>query len=147
MKKLFSLVLLILISSFINSQEYKKVEAEKIMQGTEHIYYNSNKTFPTYIKFSSDISKSIDQILSEWQKNYNLSYKLLNVEKDLLGFEHYKYQQYYDTIPVEWAIFKIHVKNEKVESYSGTIWLNLQAKTNPVISKNKAIEIAIIRCV
>jgi Zn-dependent metalloprotease len=144
MKKLFSLVLLILISSFINSQEYKKVEAEKIMQGTEHIYYNSNKTFPTYIKFSSDISKSIDQILSEWQKNYNLSYKLLNVEKDLLGFEHYKYQQYYDTIPVEWAIFKIHVKNEKVESYSGTIWLNLQAKTNPVISKNKAIEIAII---
>lgn len=44
---------------------------------------------------------------------------LINSQKDFLGFEHIRYQQEYNNIPVEGAIYIAHVANGKVRSENG----------------------------
>jgi len=143
MKRTILTLLSCIIYIVIYSQEFNNGEANKIINGADRIYYNDNKTFPSYIKFNSSFGKTTDQLLSEWQKTFKINYKLLNVEKDLIGLEHYKYQQYYDTIPIEWAIFKLHVKNGKINSFSGTIWTDIHPISSPSISGDMAVKIAL----
>lgn len=69
---------------------------------------------------------------------------LLNVEKDLKGTEHVRYQQAYNNIPVEGAIYIVHVRQGKVRSENGK-WIETfpaQLATTPAITKEAALKAA-----
>ncbi len=56
------------------------------------------------------------------------AFRLINQEKDDLGFTHYRYQQLLKGVPIEGAVFLFHVKNQKLMSLNGHC-LNAQALT------------------
>lgn len=66
---------------------------------------------------------------------------LSNTDKDKLGFEHYRYQQTYNGIPVEHAVYIIHVNNNLVSSQNGK-WIKdfpSGLQTTPSLSKTSAL--------
>ena len=65
MKRTILTLLSCIIYIVIYSQEFNNGEANKIINGADRIYYNDNKTFPSYIKFNSSFGKTTDQLLSE----------------------------------------------------------------------------------
>lgn len=70
---------------------------------------------------------------------------LSNTDKDKLGFEHYRYQQTYNGIPVEHAMYIIHVNNNLVSSQNGK-WIKdfpSGLQTTPALSKTSALNKAI----
>lgn len=94
-----------------------------------------------YIKFYSSIAP--DQLLVLWEKEHHLTLKQITKENDQLGILHEKYQQYIDTLPVEWAECKLHLQENRVLSFSGLVWKNLSPLNSPNITANQAIQIAL----
>ena len=69
--------------------------------------------------------------------------KFLKYEKDNLGFTHYKYQQTLNDIPIEGAIYMVHVKNRKVKSMNGILFNALNLNSIPKLSENQALNKAL----
>ncbi len=143
MKKTVFTILLSFYFIFLYAQrEYHGAEANKIIQGAEIVYFSPyNQTYPTFVKFYTPISKDvfINKLRTELKSNINF----ISSEKDPTGYEHLTYQQYIDTIPIEWAIVKLHVKNNKVLSVSGNVWKDVNIRKSLQITPNKAIDIAL----
>ncbi len=108
------LLLFYIQSSYLFAQkEFNGKEANKIIPGSEIVYFSKqNQSFPTYIKFVNLLDKEI--LLNKLQEQYEIKLKFISKEEDQLGIVHYKYQQFIDTIPVEWAISSFHTKNNKI---------------------------------
>ena len=68
---------------------------------------------------------------------------LIGKETDQLGFEHYRYQQTYKSIPIREAVFLIHVRNGKIESYNGTIYPTPTIQNSYNMDESKALTQAI----
>lgn len=70
--------------------------------------------------------------------------KLNHSEKDMLGMEHYRYQQIVNGIPVEHAVYVVHVNAGLVSSQNGSWVKDFPAglKTAPAISKAAALKSA-----
>ena len=70
---------------------------------------------------------------------------LLNVQKDELGFEHYRYQQTYKGIPIENAIIVVHVKDGKVLFENGKLIKTFPEKLSaqPLVNSQMAIKSAL----
>lgn len=58
---------------------------------------------------------------------------------DKIGMTHDKYQQYYNEIPVEFGIYKVHSKNQKLSSINGEFYPINEIDTTPLILASEAI--------
>lgn len=61
---------------------------------------------------------------------------------DKIGILHETFQQYYNTIPVEFGIYKMHLKNGILSAINGDYFPTKEINIIPAISKNTAISIA-----
>ncbi|MBL0057472.1 MAG: M4 family metallopeptidase [Chitinophagaceae bacterium] len=71
--------------------------------------------------------------------------KVKQVEQDARGFEHYRYQQFLNGIPIENASLVVHVKNGKISSQNGK-WIkdfpgNLSARAS--VTESSALALAL----
>ena len=130
MKKLLILCLLSTGILFLNAQD--------IVQGQPGMY-------PELMKFNTDapaFTKGKVMIADAAGKLMSSNNALLNTtEKDALGFQHYRYQQTLSGIPVENAVYVMHVNGGKVISQNGK-WVKdfptgLQA--SPSLNKTAAL--------
>jgi len=143
MKVIVFIYCIVLWSYSFAQKEYYGKDANKIISGAKIVYFSKqNSVFPTYVKLNNDVQKEL--LLNKIQKEYNIKLKLISKEKDQLGFLHYKYQQLIDTISIEWAIFSLHTKDDKVQSYSGTIWPDLNPIETDILSSEQALNIALL---
>lgn len=139
---LLLVVFLFFVYGFYGQKEYYGSDANRIIKGANVVYFsNQNSSFPSFIKYNH--SFSTEQLLVSWKKEYHLSFKQIAKETDELGIVHEKYQQYVDTIPVEWAECKLHIQDNRVTSFSGIAWKNLSPLNAPTITANQAIQIAL----
>ncbi|NSW46425.1 MAG: M4 family metallopeptidase [Bacteroidales bacterium] len=141
--KIISIFIFSFFVVYLNAQIYTGKNATSIIENAEKIMIKQPNTFPSYIEFRKDVAISIEQLLQKWQKEFQLEYRLLYKEKDQLGYEHIKYQQTVNQIPIEWATFTFHVKNQSVVSFSGNLYKNIivDEKTS-ILSFTEALEIA-----
>ncbi|WP_299336671.1 M4 family metallopeptidase [uncultured Psychroserpens sp.] len=65
-----------------------------------------------------------------------------DTKTDKIGFLHETFQQYYNAIPVEFGIYKTHIKNETISAINGDYFPIRDINTTPSISEAKAISIA-----
>ena len=137
MKKIF----LIIILSFVASLIFAQISNVKLAQITQ------SGTFPGWITFKQDIKINPENIFSEYKNAFNLGLndeiKILKQESDNLGFTHYRFQQYYNNIPVRSAIYIIHSKEGKALKGNGKFVKGIDLSVIPQISPEKAIEKAI----
>ena len=69
----------------------------------------------------------------------NVSFTKIKSETDKLGFQHEKYQQYYQGVPVEFGIYKVHAKGGKIISINGEFYPLKQMNVSPAFNKNVAL--------
>ncbi|MEZ4838015.1 M4 family metallopeptidase [Flavobacterium sp.] len=70
------------------------------------------------------------------------SFVKISSQKDELKIVHETYQQYFNTLPVEFGIYKTHLKNGVLQAINGDYFLMNEMETIPTISKENAISIA-----
>ena len=78
--------------------------------------------WPSYIKFAGPVafkSGSIRMMDAGRNATELSNGKLSRQETDNTGMKHYRYQQYYNNIPVENAILVVHVKGGNIRSQNG----------------------------
>ncbi len=108
---------------------------------------NGENGQPNLIIFNKETSyklSDVNKVLSEQLKmNSNDSYYLIKSENDQIGMTHQKYQQQYNGIPVEFATYTLHGKNNKIASISGEYYDLKGVNTTPSISKQQGFQNAI----
>jgi bacillolysin len=138
MKKLITLSLvsaLVMFSMLVKAQEIKK---------------GKPGMWPAFIKYSSAapaFSKSTIAIVDDAGKSASISNGIIkNIEKDVRGMEHYRFQQTVNGIAIENADMVVHVSNGKIKSQNGE-WIkdfpaNLQSRASltAVNALNKALQ-------
>ncbi len=138
MKKLITLSLisaLMLFSLYINAQEIQK---------------GNPGMWPAFIKYSSTapaFNKSNIAIVDAAGKPASIANGIVkNVEKDVTGMEHYRYQQTLNGIAIENADLAVHVANGKIKSQNGKWIKDFPAglQSAPALTKaialNKALQ-------
>ncbi len=107
LKRLFSILffccLLINFSCF--SQEvYRGSKAANLFSNAEIVRTSKHSTLPSYIKFQQSKELDLDLfktwIKSSFKLDAGIDFKLVNIEKDQLGYEHYRYQQTLNGRPI-----------------------------------------------
>lgn len=106
--------------------------------------------YPTYVEFEqgNEPVYSPGKVLVTNERQFRTINNaiLLNLIKDVKGTEHPRYQQVYNNIPVEGAIYLMHVSNGKVKSENGK-WIETfpgRLAATPLVSKEAAIKAAIL---
>lgn len=123
---------------------YYGSEANQKISGAELIRYTERSTAPNFIKLQ--VGKLVDEKLEKlWlQKVLAMkeqdNFKLINVEKDQLGMEHYRYRQTYFNYPVEASMYLVHKKAGKVIAANGDYFPSINAATQANFSQSVAIQ-------
>ena len=131
MKKL--LILTLLTTGWLLSQAQDLIPGQPGMY-PERIVFKTNA--PVFTKGKVVLS-------DESGKAQGSSDALLSTtENDRLGFEHYRYQQSISGIPVESAIYAVHVQNGKIISQNGQWIKDLPAglASRPVLNPSAALK-------
>ncbi len=93
---------------------------------------------------NTSTNKSPEQILQEYLNlNSNDEFKVVKKTTDNLGYDHFKYQQYYKGIKVDFATYNVHYKNGKPHAINGDFKRITTLKTNPSVSENQSLNIAL----
>ncbi len=73
----------------------------------------------------------------------NDAMQVVKTTTDALGHTHYRYQQHYQNIPVEGAIYVVHEKHGRAATSNGKIVRNIALSTTPQLDAAMAIDVAL----
>ncbi|MFH0867561.1 MAG: M4 family metallopeptidase [Bacteroidota bacterium] len=134
MKKIVISLFFILFSAYLCAQ----------VTGISQIAYSKSGT--DWVKFREDKSLDPMKIFQYYGSAFGLTandaMKLSKQETDNLGYIHYRYQQYYQEIPVRAGDYIIHAKDEKAVSGNGKIVTGLNISVMHQITSDEAINSA-----
>ncbi|MFY4776791.1 M4 family metallopeptidase [Metabacillus sp. RGM 3146] len=107
----------------------------------------SGKLSALKIQKESEVKSFLKENNAVYKVDPNADLILVKIEKDNLGFTHYKYVQSINGVPIEGAAFTVHVdKNGNVTATNGTLHPDASSKvksdTKAKLSSKKAIELA-----
>ena len=113
----------------------------------EKVVYSKYTSIPSTIYFSKgkelDFSQVTSFLSNYFEGNQFFSLRLIGQQTDELGYIHYRYQQLLDDIPVSWAYYVVHTKDNKVVSMNGLLFDRISSSTvslNTVKALENAIE-------
>ncbi|MFA6152908.1 MAG: M4 family metallopeptidase [Chitinophagaceae bacterium] len=90
-----------------------------------------------------------DAYVSDWYKkhsgNKEIELKLLKSRTDFAGNIHYKYKQYYRSLPVEKSMLNIHTNKAGIYALNGNIFPPKGVAASPTLSAEAALQIALAR--
>ena len=136
-KPIFFLLLQVLTFS-VSSQE------TSLMPFVDSIVVNEEGVVK-YITFKDNESEKPNftngvNVLKQFLEISNgITFVKLESKVDKIGMTHEKYQQYYNGIPVEFGIYKVHLKNQKLSSINGEFYSIKEISITPSISDLEAI--------
>ena len=127
----------LIIITTLNAQ-IKEYHKQKLLKETTPalITFASKPTYP-----SKEYQKALKQELNLSSKDH---FELLSTQTDNLEFTHQQFQQYYNKIPVENGIYKVHSKDGKIVSMNGDFFnLPMDFITTPKLEATTALELAL----
>ena len=138
MKKIF---IQLLAFTFITTNLLAQLTPVKVEKGR-------NGMFPTFIEFAKDAAPAYNKgsvyLPGNLQQRSSNIPVIVRSEKDLIGGEHTSYQQTFNNIPIEGAIYITHASNGKLRSQNGK-WIEnfpTEVATIASISKEAALRAA-----
>jgi len=138
-KKLLRIFVALFLSGFISGTAFAQDNYQKLV--------TSDNGTPKLIKFKQPVDfnvKSPSILKSVLKMQEDESFELKQTEKDRLGMEHYKYQEYYKGIKVEHGIYTAHVQKGKLVSLNGDYKkMSKDLPTQPVLSEQQALQKAL----
>ncbi len=130
--KIFKIVLIVLLIHLqiveINAQTelLYGYEAEAIVEGASIVRLKGEEKQLSYVLYEDNQRPSLTNFLEFFKTQCKIhekySFELIDTQKDQLGQEHYRYQQYFNEIPLRTAHIVVHAKDGEVLSVSGLIY-------------------------
>lgn len=146
MKRAAYLALLFVLSTLSRAQEFTGIEAYSKVTGADKVYYKSESTYPRYIHFKIQEEFNSLNPDKKFQNTYKLKesygFRLHSVWNDALNQTHFKYQVYYQEIPVEGSFITAHTESNNLLSLSSTLYI-LSGKPLAAIDSSQAIRKAL----
>ncbi|MFT4602964.1 MAG: bacillolysin, partial [Arenicella sp.] len=139
---------LLFLSITSTAQEvYRGNKAAALFDIADVVRTSKHSAAPSFIKFKPTSQIDKDDFKS-WTKSAfkldaGMDFILMNIEKDKIGQQHYRYQQTYNGSPIEHAKWIVHVKNDKVISMNGLIYASLGAASSVSLSEDGALNSAL----
>jgi Zn-dependent metalloprotease len=134
MKKISISFFFLLFSAYLSAQVTSISQIAYSVSGTDWVKFKEDK--------SLDPLKIFQYYGSAFGLTSNDAMKLSKQETDKLGFTHYRYQQYYQDIPVRAGEYIIHAKDDNAVSGNGKIITGLNISANPQITSDDAVNSA-----
>lgn len=107
----------------------------------------SHSTLPEYVQFDSQSNLPAGAV-TKWLRHhfglpaeFDLQFK--QRQTDQLGIEHLRYQQTYNGMPIEGAMYLIHVQNQKVTAMNGVLAPQISTTSTPQITESAALDKAL----
>lgn len=136
-------LVLLLLSSETIAQVYSDKNASARVAGASLLKLNDKRQTIDYVKLKDAYLISEHENL-QWLTNVVLktntatSFTLTKKETDPQGNFHYRYKQYYKTLPVEYGVYYVHTKKGLVESANGEYYDKINLSVTPTVSMEKA---------
>lgn len=122
-------------------------EAKAEVPEANMLRYKSFSSIPVFIRF--DEAKQLN--LNNWQQwmstnffdnNEQFGFELIGTEEDQLGMVHYRFNQTFNGVKVEFASWIVHAKENRVLSMNGELF-DAISDFNPGLSESEALEMAL----
>ncbi len=122
-------------------------EARNLIPHSALVRLNPETKTPSFIQFDEVEAPSYSDFNNVVQKSFKANeknqLKLQRSETDPLGYQHYRYQQTYQGIPVEGSTLIAHVKDGKLCSMNGDFSATINLSTEPVLSEKNCFDLAL----
>ena len=132
MKKYILVLCFTFITIGIHAQYYRLAELGTATNGIDWLHLNQ------------DVNVAPFNFFTEYQShlgfNKNHSFKLYEQFDDNLGYEHFRFNQYYKGVKVEGAQYILHSFNNRVVKANGKLVENISCTSVPGISSEDAID-------
>ena len=143
-----ALLLFCIIPTITFSQEVLTgSDAQAVFPNAEIVRTGKHSTAPSFVKFYKGKELDLDAFKTWTIKNFRMDpamgFELVRVDDDKLGHKHYRYQQTYNGVPVEFATWIVHTNNDKVYSMNGLLYPTLTGAVNPSLSESSALNYAL----
>lgn len=139
----FAIAFSTILSAKSSTYELYGKKADDRIKGTEVLRFKDFSTIPNFIRFKegSEIpfNKLENWLSSFYNNDVKFGLKLLNSDKDKLGFVHYRYQQTINNIPVKLSMYIVHVKNDKIVSMNGELLNISMTPSTTSLSESNAL--------
>jgi Zn-dependent metalloprotease len=122
--------------------------AEKFNSNAELVRFDARSNSPLFIAFKSSsfisAANGIEGLSTMLGMSSNDSWKLIRSDKDDLGMNHARYQQYYKNLKVITGEYILHEQQGRVLSANGLFLDHLNMNTNAVLDEEQAFNSALI---
>jgi Zn-dependent metalloprotease len=125
-KKLLSVFLFLFLIQHIKAQIFEGAEADRKLPGSEILRLNETTGKIKYALLGNTLVITKEQTLPYLSKVlgfsslYNL--QLTKEEHDELGFDHLRFQQTFNNVPILGGIVIAHIKNNRLHSFNGEVF-------------------------
>ncbi len=142
MRKLTSIFTALIFSSLLFSQKnFTSVNGVKIES------YSNVTQLPLMVNVNEAKKLSIDKF-PEWLRNEfignkELSFSFIKTDKDQLGSQHARFQQYYKGVKIENSMVIAHYNNNLVQSFNGDWYANVIISNSNALSEQQALQFAL----
>ncbi len=134
------------ILSSANAKTISGAAADKVINGAE-VIITSSQGSPSYVRFQKDKAVNADAVV-DWMKSAlspgeQWGFRLLKRETDNLGMTHTRYQQTFNGVQVEGAIYIVHEKDGKATALNGLLSPQLTLSVQPALTEAQALDKAL----
>ncbi len=149
MNRLFTVFtfILLLSTNTYSSEHFKSNEAARLISGAEELYFKSNSSIPSYIRFAEDFrpdeSEFFNWLKEEFELNPELNFEISRAFATRDGMRHVVYQPTFRDAPLEFSKLSLHIENGKVISVSGDIPADFSSSNNATMSSADAVNNAL----
>ncbi|WP_323788896.1 M4 family metallopeptidase [Psychroserpens sp.] len=139
MKKIKFILLLQLVVSIVYAQD-------KSLSASIDSRFVNEEGVVQFVKFDEASKLNFENrsnLLQEFfESPEHTKFVKVDSKTDKIGILHETFQQYFNAIPVEFGIYKAHLKNKMISAINGDYFPITDINTAPTISESNAISIA-----
>ena len=143
----FTFALLILATPLKSENIITGPEAEEIVSGAELVRFADRSQAPAFIRFrpgsEPGLTEASDIVRNALGMGQDDQWLQGRIEKDQLGFSHYRVRQAYQGVEVEGGMYLLHSYQGKVSSVNGEFYPDINLNTTPSISEPQALQTAL----
>ena len=97
--------------------------ASKIFPGSSEIYFNNPSGVPSYVRLASPFSENpeiyVKSLVTQLALGPGVTFEKYREETDIIGMTHYRYQQFFNSIPIEGSTLILHTLKGKIQAFNG----------------------------
>ncbi|HOS47397.1 MAG TPA: M4 family metallopeptidase [Bacteroidia bacterium] len=147
MKKILTGCLLLLSLTSANSQILSGRAAEQVNANAIELRYDARSNAPLYVEFKANsfisASTGMEGLNSILGATTNDDWRIIRRDRDDLGINHVRYQQYYKNVKVITGEYILHENQGRVVAANGMFFDHLTLNTAPAINEKQALNAAL----